>query len=48
MEIKIEKKYGNPEPYVKYENPDKINSNSTFLINTHEQRKSRLANKGFE
>ena len=30
MEIKIEKKYGNPEPNIKYENPDKINSNSTF------------------
>ena len=30
MEIQIKKKYGNPDQYIKYENPDKKNSNSTF------------------
>ena len=30
MEIQIKKKYVNPDQYINYENPDKINSNSTF------------------
>ena len=48
MELQIKKKYGNPDQYIKYENPDRISSNSTFEINTHELSKNILANKGFD